>query len=200
MTCWSIEDHLQCGKDIQRIWSMHSWYIQDFHRKKCTYKMKYKPNDKADGCFYAKYLFYKKRGMTSMSTFPSEFKCAMDSLMYEQFINHPDCTNDVYYGAVGLIKYTGTPFSKQPNLSQEDKRIILAFNKEYILLMQKCIKEIEIQRPRYSSLKKMKKWCTHVESLDRWNVLRIYWNDLVKQIRHKQIVWYWFEISQRQHS
>ena len=68
-----------------------------------------------------------------MFTFPSEFKCAMDHVMNDQFINHTDCTINVYYGTVGSLKHTGIPFSEQPNLSHEDKRIIFAFNREHFI-------------------------------------------------------------------
>lgn len=193
---WSIEDHVRCGKDIQRIWSLHSWYIREFHQKKCKYKLRYKVNNKRDGRFYSRHLFYKKRGMSSMSTFPSCFKSAMEGLMYDRFQDDPLCTINIYYGAVGRIEHVGELFSTQPTLSQRDKRIVLSFNREYVSLMQKCIKEIEFRVPKHCDLNKMKKWCRHVESLDRWNLLR-------KHVRstycHKHVAFYWFEISQRKH-
>jgi hypothetical protein len=192
MTNWSLQDHIQCGKEIHRIHSLHSWYVDEFHRKKARLnRKKFKINDVNDDSFYKKHLFYKRKQLTSWYFFRS----AMDGLMFKCFANDTECTTDIYYGTSRYTKHVGKCFSDQPTMSQSDKRIILSHNKDYVVLMKKCIQELEFRKYIHCDLNKMKKWCRHIESLDRWNTLRKY----VKHIHHKQIVMYWFEISQRQH-
>ena len=191
---WSLQDHIRCGEDIRRVFSLHGWYIDEFHKKKTTKKItKYYANDKSDDRFYKKHLFYKKNMLTSFHTFPTAFRYAMEEIMFICFSKEIDCTFDIYRGTD--IEYSGNPLSDQSTLSRNDKRIILLYNIKYVALMQKCIKQIELCLPKHCDLIKMKKWCRHVESLDKWNVVR----KLVKRIRHKQLVMYWFEISQQKH-
>ena len=163
---WSLQDHIRCGQELQRACSLHGWYVDEFHRKKTTKKRtKYHANDKSDDYFYKKHLFYNKKILTSFHTFPSTFRSAMEEIMFTRFSKEIDCTFDIYCGTD--VEHSGNPLSDRSTLSQNDKIIILLYNIEYVALMQKCIKEIELCLPKHCDLKRMKKWCRHVESLDK---------------------------------
>lgn len=163
---WSFENHVACGQDICRLADLHNWYVDEMHSKKCVAQHdRFVFNSSQDDEFCRRHLFYNRQEFGSYSTFPCEFKHAMEDVMFLQHKDNPLCSTRVYYNSPGGHNHGGQPLSQSLTLSDVDRLVIRNLNSEYIALMRTCIGHAEEWLPLGNeSVQRMRQWCNAVEA------------------------------------
>ena len=158
----TLEDHVKCANRIYMVSQEHSLLVAGFHKKKCEEgrgKKQFKPRSKADKAIYLHEIFYRKKSLSSIDTFPCAFKSDMEELMFRDHNGQEECTTSVYYNVSkrvsdAKIKKEFQPLSDEPMLTENDKLLIRNYNDKYLELMNYCMGRLK----GFCDNKKKRRW------------------------------------------
>ena len=155
---WTIEDHAQMRRDIERIDVTFDFYIDEMRTKKAKLlRTKHKMNSARDERFYKTFLFHNTRRRTRPAL---DFKCVMDSIVFNEHPN--DASMDIYFGQRPWPKVQNLPpLDSHPVLTEGDREIIMALNHEHIALMRRCVAKARVTGHHVA----IQRWLTKMEAI-----------------------------------
>ena len=169
---WTHEDHAQTAKDITRVWKSFGFYLEEMQTKKARRRRKNGVDqfvfNRQDHRFCKKFVMHNMKYVYSSSTFPCTFQGLLDSAMWLECSEDPDEIWGTYY-CDSEKGWTSNlpPLDSKPVLTEGDRELIMALNREYIALMKRCVEKVTKTLPRRynDKIKEMREWLVKVEKL-----------------------------------
>ena len=168
-----LNRHREYSNQINSVWVIQNFLIDEFHKKKCNKKNK--PLTDLANKYYRNYLFFGEKKLWNYNTLIYSFKSPLDSLLYKEISTHVKNIEDwkkydlatLYYGNKDLtnIELNIWSLSDDTNVTKNDELIMENFktlidniSKSFMLLIKNSLKEKEYknyQREHVNIMTKM---------------------------------------------
>lgn len=143
-----VDRHLKLAGELNMWMEINSWLIDQIHDKKSKMgKGGYVPPNALTRKYYAKYLYRGQNGISSLDTFPSLYKSALEDIMYRElgkptfdgtviYYGHDNKPDDLKFDHFDKNEWS---LSEGFEMNEADMAVMEKYKREFLEFLDKCV-------------------------------------------------------------